>query len=81
MTTQCEAYEVMKLREVPQGHVHTDSGGTEQAAYEEVRERLRVVSGGRGPQQDAAGAAGASGPQQEATTQQIYEEVATLHGH
>ena len=80
MTTQCEAYEVMKLQEVPQGHVYTDSGGTEQAAYEEVGERSRVVSGGRDPQQDAAGA-GASGPQQETTTQQMYEEVATLHDH
>ena len=75
MTTQCEVYEVIKLREVPQRHALTDLGGMEQAAYAEVGERLRVVS-----QQDAAGA-GASGPQQEATTQQMYEEVATLHDH
>ena len=68
VVSQCEAYEVMKLHELPQGHTHTDTGGTEQA-YEEVSEGL--VSDGRGPQ-PAAGA----GPQQETTTQQMYEEVA-----
>ena len=63
MTTQCEAYEVMKLQEMPQGHTHADTGGTEQA-YEEVGER-------RGPQ-----AAAGARPQQETNIQQMYEEVA-----
>ena len=66
VVSQCEAYEVMKLHELPQGH--TDTGGTEQA-YEEVGEGL--VSDGRGP----PAAAGAR-PQQETTAQEMYEEVA-----
>ena len=69
VTTQCEAYEAMKLQEMPQGCTHTDTGGTERA-YEEVGERL--VSDRRGPP-----AVAGAGPQQKTlTTQQMYEEVA-----
>ena len=64
MTTQCEAYEVMKLQEVSQGHTHNDT--VPERAYEEVGERL--VSDGRGQR--------ATAPPQETTTQQMYEEVA-----
>ena len=64
VTTQCEAYEVMKLQEMTQGHTHTDA--RQEQAYEEVGEGL--VSDRPGPQ--------ASRPQQETTTQQMYEEVA-----
>ena len=62
VTTQCEAYEVMKLS---QGHTHSDM--RPEQAYEEVGEGL--VSGGRGPQTAAR-------PQEERSTQRMYEEVA-----
>ena len=58
----------MKLQEVHQGHVHTDTGAPEQE-YEEVGDAERCHG-----QQTAAGT---SQPQQEITTQQMYEEVAT----
>ena len=58
----------MKLQEVPQGHTHTDTGAPEQE-YEEVGDAER--------RHGVQAAAGASQPQQETTTQQMYEEVAT----
>ena len=63
MTTQCEAYEAMKLREVPQGHTHTDTGP------EETYEDVWLVSDGCSPTQTAVAG-------QETATQEMYEEVA-----
>ena len=65
-TTQCEAYEVLKLQEMPHGHVHTDVGQEE--AYEVIGERL--VTDRPSPQ-----GVDRSRPQQETTTQKMYEEV------
>ena len=71
MTSQCEAYEVMKMKEQPRRAEHTTTAATgPDATYEEVGEGL--VSGQRRVQE-----AGAT-PQQEQTTQQVYEEVS--HG-
>ena len=70
MTSQCEAYEVMKMKDQPRGAGQTISApaatGPEQA-YEEIGEGLthRI---GRGQEARAT-------PQQEQTTQQMYEEV------
>ena len=67
ITTQCEAYEVLKLQEMPQEHAHTDV--RQEEAYEVVGEGL--VTDMPSPQ-----AAGRPRPQQETTTQEMYEEVA-----
>ena len=69
MTSQCEAYEVMKMNDQPRGAGQTTSTaatGPEQA-YEEIGEGLthRI---GRGQEARAT-------LQQEQTTQQTYEEV------
>ena len=71
MTSQCEAYEVMKMKEQPRrvGQTTTAATGPD-VTYEEVGEGL--VSGRRRGQQ-----AGAT-PQQEQATPQVYDEVS--HG-
>ena len=69
MTSQCEAYEVMKMKDQPRGAGQTTSTATTgpEQAYEEIGEGLthRI---GRGQEARAT-------PQQEQTTQQTYEEV------
>ena len=65
VTTQCEAYEVLKLQEIPQGHTHTDV--EQEEAYVDVGEEGLVSD---------RPSAQASRPQQETTTEQMYEEVA-----
>ena len=69
MTSQCEAYEVMKMKDQPRGAGQTTSAantGPEQA-YEEIGEGFTHRTG-RGQEATAT-------PQQEHTTQQMYEEV------
>ena len=89
MTTQCEAYEVMKLQKQPRGQ--TTSGTAIEQMYEEVGDG--ITSCRRGPQSGTTppqaqqmvgeGLKSSSwGPQigatppQERSTQQMYEEVA-----
>ena len=62
ITSQCEAYEVMKLQKQP-SREQTTSGTAIEQMYEEVGEGLR-----RGPQPRAA-------PPQGSSTQQMYDEV------
>ena len=64
MTTQCEAYEVMKLQKQPRGQ--TTSGTAIEQTYEEVGEGL--ISSRRGPQPEAT-------PLQGQPSQQMYDEV------
>ena len=71
LTTQCEAYEVLKLQEVPQGHTHTDTGVPEEQAYVEVGDGL--ASEGCGLHNEVAAAG--TRPQQQTTTQQVYEQL------
>ena len=70
MTSQCEAYEVMKMKDQPRGAGQTTSApattGPEQA-YEEIGEGLTRRSG-HGQEARAT-------PQQEQGIQQTYEEV------
>ena len=69
MTTQCEAYEVMKMKDQPRGAGQTTSVATSgpEQAYEEIGEGFthRI---GRGQEARAT-------PQQEQGIQQMYEEV------
>ena len=64
ITSQCEAYEVMKLQKQPKGQ--TTSGIAIEQTYEEVGEGL--TSSRRGPQHGST-------PPQGKPTQQMYDEV------
>ena len=90
MTTQCEAYEVMKLQKQPSGE-QTTSGTAPEQMYEEVGERITSSrqdpqSGtippqaqqmvGEGLKSSSWGPQTGATPPQERSTQQMYEEVA-----
>ena len=71
MTSQCEAYEVMKMKEQPRraGHTATAATGPD-ATYEEVGEGLaswvrRGQEAGTTPQQEQAAT----------QSQQVYDEI------